>query len=225
MRRIRFSLAAVEHAIRHVCGVLEQRVPVSWKEHTEDDLWREVVFCILGSRVRFEAVCTAFKRMDDMGLLSHPRRDENLDQYEQETVTALSCGYPFYRLRANNIRRAAECLYRPGRSILQLLTSAVHARGARRLLATEIPGLGPKQASLFLRNIGYARCIAILDVHVLTYLSWVGLAEASLKGVPNLDQYEVLEDSFIQHAHSFGCSPDQFDVAVWLVMRVAKEQF
>ena len=224
MATIRFSLPAVEHAIRDVCSALDERASVSWEKHSEDDLWRELVFCILGSRVKFEAVHAAVERMDGMCLLSHSRRNARFDQYEEDTVTALSGGYPFYRVRANQIRRAAERLYRSRGSILELLDSASDARSARRLLAAEIAGLGPKQASLFLRNIGYAKRIAVLDVHVLTYLCWVGLTDTPLKSVSTLGKYEALEDSFVQHAYSFGCSPDQFDLAVWLVMKVAKEE-
>ena len=91
-------------------------------------------------------------------------------------------------------------------------------------MAAEISGLGPKQASLFLRNIGYAKHVAVLDVHVLTYMSWVGLTDAPLKSVPTIHKYEMLEDLFIEHACSFGCTPDQFDLAVWVVVKVAKEQ-
>lgn len=224
MTTIRFSLSAIEHAIRDVYSVLDECTSVPWKENSEDDLWRELVFCILGSRVRFETVHAAVERMDGMCLLSRPRRNTQFDQYEEDTMTALSIGYPFYRVRANQIRRAAEHLYNSRGSIGELLNSASDARSARHLLTSEVVGLGPKQASLFLRNIGYAKCIAVLDVHVLTYLSWVGLVESSLKSVPTLGKYEALEESFIQHAYSLGFSPDQFDLAVWLVMKVAKEE-
>ena len=224
MTTIRFSLPAIEHAIRDVCSALDERASVSWEKHSEDDLWRGLVFCILGSRVKIEVVHAAVERMDGMRLLSDPRRNARFDQYEEDTVTALSGGYPFYRSRANQIRRAAEHLYSSRGSILELLNSASDARSARRLLASEVAGLGPKQASLFLRNIGYAKCIAVLDVHVLTYLSWVGVTDAPLKSVSTLGKYQALEDSFIEHACSFGCSPDQFDLAVWVVMKVAKEE-
>lgn len=225
MTMIRFSLPAIEHAIRDVYSVLDESTSVPWKENSEDDLWRELVFCILGSRVRFETVHAAVERMDGMCLLSRPRRNTQFDQYEEDTMTALSMGYPFYRVRANQIRRAAEYLYNYSRgSIGELLNSASDAHSARRLLTDEVAGLGPKQASLFLRNIGYAKCIAVLDVHILTYLSWIGLAESSLKSVPTLSKYEALEESFIQHAYSLGFSPDQFDLAVWVVMKVAKEE-
>jgi len=221
-----YSLPAIEYAIREVCVALDgagQNSPC-WSRHGEDDLWREVVSCILGSRVRFETAHAAVERMHCMRLLSRSRRGSDFNQYEQDTVTALSGGYPFYRVRANQIRRAAERLYGSRGSIRQLLDSVNGVRDARRRLASEIAGLGPKQASLFLRNIGYAKHVAVLDVHVLTYMSWVGLTEEPIKSVSTLRKYEVLEDSFIEHACSFGCTPDQFDLAVWVVVKVAREE-
>lgn len=225
MTAIRFSLAAIEHAIRDVCCALDERALASWAKHNEDDLWRELVSCVLGSRVRFEAAHAAIERMDGMSLLSHSRRTARFDQYEEDTVAALSRGsYPFYRVRANQIRRAAERLYGSNGSIRDLLDSASDVRGARRLLAAEVSGLGPKQASLFLRNTGYAKHVAVLDVHILTYMSWVGLTDSLLNSVSTIGKYETLEDTFIEHAYSFGCLPDQFDLAVWVVVKVAKEE-
>ena len=226
MSAIQYSLPAIEYAIRDVCVALEEteRASTCWSRQSEDALWRELVSCILGSRVRFEAAHAAVERMDDMRLLSSSRRTSRFDQYEQDTVTALSGGYPFYRMRANQIRRAAEYLYGTRGAIRDLLGRASDVRVARRLLAAEVSGLGPKQASLFLRNIGYAKHVAILDVHVLTYMNWVGLTNAPLKSVSTIRKYEILEDSFIEHACSFGCTPDQFDLAVWVVVKVAKEE-
>ena len=224
MTMIRFSLSAIEHAIRDVGSALDERPSVSWKKHSEDDLWRELVFCILGSRVKFEVVHAAVERMDRMCLLSRSRGDVRFDKFEEDTVTALSGGYPFYRLRANQIRRAAERLYISGRSIRDLIDNARDIRDARRLLAAEISGLGLKQASLFLRNIGYAKCIAVLDIHVLTYMSWFGLTEGPVKSISTVRRYETLEDTFINHAFSLGCSPHQFDLAVWVVVKVVKEE-
>ena len=227
MTAIRFSLPTIEYAIRDICSVLYEQAPTSEKkhnEHSEDELWCELVFCILGSRVKYEVVYAAVERMDAMSLLSHPRRSSCFDQYEYDTVSALSGGYPFYRLRASQIRRAAEYLYSSQGSILQLLNSVDGARSARRLLTDNVSGLGPKQASLFLRNIGYTKQIAVLDVHVLRYLNWVGLTDTLLKSVATLGKYQDLEKSFIKHAYSFGYSPAQFDLAVWIVMKVAQEE-
>ena len=226
MRAVQYSLPAIECAIRDVCAALgeTERASTSWLNQSEDDLWRELVACILGSRVRFEAAYSAVERMQDMLLLSSSRRTAGFDQYEQDAVSALSGGYPFYRMRANQIRRAAEHLYGTRGSIRGVLNAARDGRGARRILAAEVSGLGPKQASLFLRNVGYAKHVAVLDVHVLTYMNWVGLTNAPIKSVSTVRRYETLEDAFIERACSFGSAPDRFDLAVWVVVKAAKEE-
>ena len=224
MTKVRFSLSAIEHAISDVYSALDEHSSVSWEQYSEDDLWRELVLCILGSRMKFSVVHAAAECMDRMCLFSSLRRKKHFKKYEKDMVKALSGKYPFYRVRANQIGRAAECIYSSHESIRDLLNSSNDVRGVRRLLASEVAGLGPKQASLFLRNIGYAKHIAVLDIHVLTYLNWVGLTDAPIRSAPTLGKYEILEDSFIQHAYSLGYSPNQFDLAVWVVVKVAKEE-
>lgn len=233
------SLPAIENAIRDVCCVLDEsgRQGPSWSSMTEDDLWRELVACILGSRVRFEIALSAVYRMEKMRLLSQSRRSSRFAKYEQDIKGALSMEvltqarvgpqsrYPFFRIRANQIRRAAERLYGECGSVREFLDDARDAREARRRLVSEVAGLGPKQASLFLRNIGYTTHVAVLDVHVLTYMSWVGLTDTPVKSVSTVRKYESLEDAFIEHSCSFGYTPDCFDLAVWVVVKVAKEEY
>lgn len=228
-------LPAINNAIREVCFALEQKRhrPLScWTSMTEDDLWRELVACILGSRVRFEVAHSAVERMEKRRLFCEPRRSSRFGQYEQDVMEALyerdASGepkrYPFFRIRANQVRRAAERLYESGDTLRSFLEGSRDIRDARRRLAMEVSGLGPKQASLFLRNIGYTTHVAVLDIHVLTYMSWVGLTETLMTSIPTVRKYEALEDAFIEHAYSFGYTPDRFDLAVWVVVRVAKEE-
>jgi len=199
---------------------------------TEDDLWRELVACILGSRVYFEVAHSAVERMERRHLFCKDRRSSRFNRYEQDIVRVLSKSgasgeqsrYPFFRLRAKQIRQAAEWLSGGPESIRTFLEDSSDTRDARRRLASEVPGLGPKQASLFLRNIGCATHIAVLDVHVLTYMSWVGLTEVPIRSVPTIQMYEALENAFIEHAYSCGYGPDRFDLAVWVVVKVAKEE-
>lgn len=233
------SLPAIQNAIREVCIALDEKgnQTPSWARMTEDDLWRELVACILGSRVRFEIAHAAVERLEKMRLLCQSRRSSRFDQYEQDVMEALSSEsltedgagpqrrYPFSRIRGSQIRQAAERVYVRHGSIREFLDDARDIREARRRLASEISGLGPKQASLFLRNIGYAAHVAILDIHILTYMSWIGLTDAPIKSVSTLRKYEALEDAFIEHSCSFGYTPDRFDLAVWVVVKVAKEEY
>ncbi|MXV84143.1 hypothetical protein F4Z98_12335 [Candidatus Poribacteria bacterium] len=220
-------LSVIKNAILDICIVLEEQELIFTSSPTcsEDNLWRELVSCILGSRVRFETACAAVERLDDMCLLCHSRRTSNFDQYETDILSTLSGKYPFYKLRANQIRQAAESLYGSGGSIKSLLDNTVDFREMRQYLISEIPGLGPKQSSLFLRNIGYADSVAVLDVHVLTYMNWVGLTTVLEKSIPTIRKYETLENSFVEHSLSLGYSPEQFDLAVWLVMKVARKEY
>ena len=221
-----YSLPIIEHAIFDVWNSIEAKrhTKSDWVSHSEDNLWRELVSCILGSRVRFEVAYAAVERLEENELLTARRRESRFQQYEDDATAALSGGYPFYRLRARQLREAAERLYGKSGSIRGFLQDALDVRAARRLLTDEIAGLGPKQASLFLRNIGFAQYVAVLDVHVLAYMNWVGLTEKLFRSVPTIRKYETLEDAFIQHACSLGCSPDRFDLAVWVVLKVAREE-
>jgi len=233
------SLPAIENAIRDVycaLGDSDHQRP-SWSSMTEDALWLELIACILGSRVRFEIAHSAVHRIEKMRLINQSRRSSRFAQYEQDIMGAL-CGesltrdavepqsrYPFFRIRANQIRRAAERLYGECGSIREFLYDIRDVREARRRLVSEVAGLGPKQASLFLRNIGYAAHVAVLDVHVLTYMGWVGLTDRPVKSVSFVGKYESLEDAFIDHSNSFGYTLDRFDLAVWVVVKVTKEEY
>jgi N-glycosylase/DNA lyase len=229
-----FPLPAINNAIREVCVALKEechRPPSCWTSMSEDDLWRELVACILGSRVRFEVAHSAVERMERRRLFCERRRSSRFREYEEdvkealsETASGESHRYPFFRARASQIRRAAERLYEGGDTVRSFLQASRDIRDARRRLNREVPGLGPKQASLFLRNVGYSVHVAVLDIHVLTYMNWVGLTETLRTSIPTVRKYEALEDAFIEHAHSLGCTPDRFDLAVWVVVRVAKEE-
>lgn len=233
------SLPEIENAIREVCFALDEkdRKARSWTKMTEDNLWRELVACILGSRVRFEIAHSAVERIEKMQLFFQSRRSSHFDQYERDIIGVLNgesfmkngavpqSRYPFFKTRANQIRRAAELLYGHHGSIREFLADVPDVREARRRLASEVSGLGPKQASLFLRNIGYSVNLAILDIHVLTYMGWVGLTERRINSVSTVRKYETLEDAFIKHSCTFGYTPDRFDLAVWVVVKVAKAEY
>ena len=225
LNAISFPLPIIQRAILNVYHTLGKSAPDAWRECSEEKLWKELVFCILSSRVKFAVAYEAVKHMESINLLSHIQKNTRFNQYEKDVMVALSiAGYPFYRHRAHHIRCAAEFLYSTWGSIAGLLNSTDNVQDVRGLLASEVAGLGPKQASLFLRNIGYAKRIAVLDTHVLSYLNWAGLSDTPLKSISTLTKYQELEDNLIEHADSLGCSPDQFDFAVWIVIGVVKEE-
>ena len=148
----RDCLSSIDSAIRDVCRAIGERgtAPASaWTGCSEEELWRELVSCILGSRVRFESACSAVERMEEKRLFSADRRAGRFDEYERDIRSVLSDCYPFYRVRAQQVRCAAERTYGCGRTVRGFLEVTDGVRDARRRLSLEIPGIGPKQASLF----------------------------------------------------------------------------
>ena len=93
----------------------------------------------------------------------------------------------------------------------------------RRHLISEISGIGPKQASMFLRNIGLSHDLAILDTHLLRYLEMQSLLDQERLKVGSLPNYERTEQVAIKYADSLGYPVGYLDWAIWATMRAAME--
>jgi N-glycosylase/DNA lyase len=83
-------------------------------------------------------------------------------------------------------------------------------------------GLGQKEASHFLRNVGYGSRLAILDVHVLTLMRELSLlpqrfiaTDLAVKRPGNLEQYRELERLLEDWSSRIGIPMDALDLALW----------
>lgn len=220
----------LEEAISVVCRSLRfwQPRPV-WRHCSDELLYRELVACLLGSRVPFLMAAAAATRLQREGLLIAPGGRAQLPQWERVIVSTLSTtlgrGYPhayrFPHLAGRRLTRLAARL--PGPADLRRLLRSVSSSHALRMLFVGLRcGMGPKQTSLFLRNVGWSWDVAILDVHVLSYMRLSNLA--SENSVPTLTAYERLEDRLRAYALGRGEPLGRLDFAVWLVMRAAKKE-
>ncbi len=204
-----------------------------WSELDERELWFELASCILGSQVPYELATAASNHIRSEGLLRLPSPLDDMHEYERKLVDALRMTafpsptnlngqhYRFPHIRANYLRRTAERIYVAATSLHRVLAECRTGREARRQIVSLASGVGPKQASLFLRNVGFANDdLAVLDVHVLRYMDKMDLAPAAAKIVHTLEGYECIELAFCKHAKDLGFPPSCFDLAVWIVMRV-----
>ncbi len=239
MKLNKYQLRAVQNAVVEVYKQLQatSQEVIPWREYREDDLWRELAACILGSRVSYELAVRAIQYLCSIGLMELEWSLRDPSGFEKRLVKALSypffyskkrasrhC-YPFPFVRANHLRRSLEAIYFEGGSIRNILTHSKSGAEARLNLASIATGIGPKQASLFLRNIGYDDDLAVLDTHVLRYIRWIGLVFDYPIRVHSIKKYERVEKQFRSHAQQLGFSVAQFDIAVWVVTRVAWREF
>ncbi len=83
----------------------------------------------------------------------------------------------------------------------------------REWLITHVTGLGWKEASHFLRNIGH-RNLAILDRHILRNLLRTGVL-GRLPATLTAKRYLSIEKKFITFSDRIGISMDELDLLFW----------
>jgi N-glycosylase/DNA lyase len=84
----------------------------------------------------------------------------------------------------------------------------------REWLVKNVIGLGYKEASHFLRNIGKNDGLAILDRHILRNLNRLGVVNLIPKSISK-KQYLELERSFSKCATTLGIAFDELDLLFW----------
>ena len=222
----------LEYAVNEVCKqVMTSVQSINWQAYDERSLWHELVSCILGSQVQYEHSQSAATYLISEGLLDIEHLRQDATKFERDIVDALEQPifspmtkrqgrkYRYPKLRANHIRRTAEQIYLSGHSIRSILLSCDNEKDVRSKIVSFAVGVGPKQASLFLRNIGYAKNLAILDTHILKYMSVVGLLPQIIQSVSSLRKYEVIEQLLCSYSKRFQTSLAYIDTAIWVVMR------
>jgi N-glycosylase/DNA lyase len=84
---------------------------------------------------------------------------------------------------------------------------------AREWLVKNIKGLGYKEASHFLRNVGYLE-LAILDRHILNLMKDDGIINEKPKSLTK-NKYLEIEEKFRQLASKLGMSCAELDLYMW----------
>lgn len=84
----------------------------------------------------------------------------------------------------------------------------------RAWLVENVKGIGLKEASHFLRNIGFGRDLAILDVHILKNMVRYGLIEEVPKSITKR-RYLSLEDRLRDFSKKINISMGELDLLLW----------
>jgi N-glycosylase/DNA lyase len=227
----------LEKTVLKVYQSIDKTNSHKWPIYSEEALWYELVACILGSQVPFEIAQKAANNLQSNGLLEVNNCLQNSNQFEAKIVEILSSKmlvatensgnavkYRYPKLRANHIRRTAESIYRHNDSIKDILLRSQDSFDARIKIINASVGIGPKQSSLFLRNVGYADNVAILDTHVLYYMFLLGLLDVKVRTVSTIGQYREIEEKLFSYTKKLGTNLAYLDTAIWVTMRVFQRE-
>jgi len=85
-------------------------------------------------------------------------------------------------------------------------------------IVQNVKGIGMKEASHFLRNIGLGEELAIFDIHVLRTMQEMQLIKTDKKITATTERrYLEYEKMFQNLAKKHGLKPAQLDIAIWLM--------
>lgn len=219
----------VAAAVQAVHSDIEKRVVARNSQLDEAGLWYELSCCVLSSQVRYDLAVSAADSIAKSGaLLSGNRLEGELCQKLTVLLSEpLRVGdklkrYRFPNKRADQLSKLAVRVHLEASNLDEFLTSFSDPNDTRNWLVTHAPGIGPKQASMFLRNIDYSFDFAIIDRHVVDYMKIMDIYDAQNGSLSTLRSYQKHEAVLSAHASGMGVKVGLLDWAIWVVMRVLK---
>ena len=179
-----------------------------WKTGSDDRLWEELVYCI------FTAGASAhmgLRAVETLRPLLHNGAQEEMTRH---LVRARAHRYP--NARPGYVVVTRDYLQESFSMRLRDRLRALRDRQERRdWLAREprIKGLGYKEASHFLRNVGF-KGYAILDKHILSCLNEVGVVD-SPRPPTTRKRYLDIESRMQRFAAEVQIDFDELDLVLW----------
>jgi N-glycosylase/DNA lyase len=180
-----------------------------WREGSDERLFHELVFCLLTPSARAHAAWETVCRLVSKGMLTADREPD---------PAALSEELKDVRFRFNKARAllgAHRLFCREGVfRVRERLTCLKTEQAKREWLAHSLWGMGYKESSHFLRNVGFYRDLTILDRHVLRNLARLGVID----DVPaNLSRkrYLAIEEAMQEAASLLGMPASHLDLLLW----------
>ena len=138
-----------------------------WASGSELDIYSELAFCLLTPQSKAKSCWPAVENLVENNLLFEGSKSQLSEE--------LNC-VRFKNTKAGNLINIRKLFLNNGElSIKTKLEQFEDPYQTREWLVENIKGMGYKEASHFLRNIGFGEKLAILDRHILKNLKGYGV--------------------------------------------------
>jgi N-glycosylase/DNA lyase len=177
-----------------------------WQSGTEFDIYSELAFCIMTPQSKAKSCWSTVEKLVDNELL--------LDGGEEQLANELNC-VRFRNTKAKNLIKTRELfLINDQISIRSRLQEFNNAFDTREWLVQNVRGMGYKEASHFLRNIGLGENMAILDRHILRNLSKFGVIDTIPTSLSR-KKYLEIEKKMAKFANKIRIPLENLDLLLW----------
>jgi N-glycosylase/DNA lyase len=176
-----------------------------WENGSDERLWEEMVFCF------FTGGCSAKMGLRSVEKVRHLLANGN----QEELCNALLGTHRYPNARAGYIVKSREFLQSDCQMKLREKLSGFEHTERRDWLVKEkrIKGLGYKEASHYLRNIGL-KDYGILDKHILRTMTELGLIEDPTPPSTRT-KYLATEEKLKDFAKKIEIDFDELDLVLW----------
>ncbi len=208
-RHIGEQLALLRGIHAEIAGRVDERLSLFRRiqEHgSARDIFIELAFCILTPQSKARQCDRALRGLIERGLLFNGSYDElraalNLVRFRNHKAEYLILARDRF-IRGRDITLKRE------------LMSRESVNEKREWLARTIKGMGIKEASHFLRNIGFGSEVAILDRHILKNLVLLGVINEMPKSLSPKRYLEI--ERLMKEFSLFAAIPlDHLDFVLW----------
>ena len=189
-------------AAHHARGSDIRRRLAEFAAVPREEYFAELVYCLLTPQSSALNAARAVDALRTAGCWDRP----------EITAGILRRASAYIRFHNTKAQRVAEA-FAAFDTIAGKLHTTADARSLRAWLVDNVTGLGWKEASHFLRNIGL-RNLAILDRHILKNLSHHGVL-ASIPAALTPKRYTDIERRFDRFAAAVGIPMDELDLLFW----------
>jgi len=176
-----------------------------WEE-SEEAIFAELVFCILTPQSKAKLCWKVVETLRKKNLLLNGDRNEiakelNMVRFKNKKA--------FYIISARN-----QFLNNGKISIKSIIKEFRNPMDAREWLVKNVRGIGYKEASHFLRNIGLSEDLAILDRHVLKNLKFLGVI-GSIPQNLSRKKYLQVEEKIRKLSKEINIPLNSLDLLLW----------
>lgn len=179
-----------------------------WVNGSDEEIFKELIFCLLTPQSKAERCWECVKSLESRGLLF----GENIEDMAEEMRNVR-----FRFNKAKYIFEARNKFTMNGElKIKEQIDKFQNIYNLRGWLVKNIKGMGYKEASHFLRNIGLGENLAILDRHILRNLKFLGLVNEIPKSLSRKNYFEI-EKRMASFSEKINLPLSHLDFVLWYI--------
>lgn len=178
-----------------------------WKKGNNKDIHLELSFCILTPQSKARSAWEAIEALKENGLIWTGTKEE-ISEYLNKVR--------FKNTKADNLVRLREQMTDAKGQIItkDFFKKLGGVEEKRDWIVKNIRGMSFKEASHFLRNVGFGNEIAILDRHILRNMERLGIIDEIPKTITP-KKYLEIEKKLLEYTQKVNIPMDHIDLLFW----------